>query len=1020
MSKEYFVREEKQNDIYTDKIWYAKWQKIFKKNTASIISEVQKSQKLSKRMGYYHYPKYSEISDYNMECNVEIENYVEVFCKSESNKMLFTSYYRQALYLGTLTLKNKIDNQNSYTSLIYGDFLRILFRELEAVSVRNIIHELHVCKDEGLLQGSNPVEEYEYYQDHYLEDHEYRKLLSEKYPVMDSCIFKTIDKVTDNVTTVIKNFTHDLPEIQEKILKSKSAGKLQKINGGIADTHKGGKNVLELILDTGMRIIYKPHSVKNEVEFQKWIKFYSSKLNLTYYQPVIIEKDGYGWEECVSYKVCSKAEEISRFYYRMGISLFIAYVFQTNDLHFENIIVHGENPVFVDIEAITKCRNNMSDMSANEKIQEIIKESVMATGILPSYHWHNSLGTGVDVSAMGQEEYQKMPIKIPVVSHPFTSDICITYRYGEIRGDKNIVRLDGEKVTAEKYTKEVMQGFKDAYQYAVHHKQELKSEVIKEGNLISRYLLNDTQKYSMVLTGSYHPSLMMDEADREMYMHVLWNENDELTSKRKVILQCEIEDLLQGDIPCFEVRLCDRELYWHDKAIIHEYLPESPLDGILRKIDGLDLQDREQQLTFIDLAMNMKAHKKNTEFADSETESTKEQIVSSLAERMIQTAFYDKYGHVNWMNYIWDKHGQQGWRAKPCGIYFYDGLAGIAIVFQMLLQSRKMPEVYHRTFDMVVQQLQEYTETVSTDLKKAESTNSGLYNGEASVMWAYLLLYQLTDDKAYLQLGKKHAGIVQEIAMKDSGADLLDGKAGAIKGLLQLYEICKEKKYLVWAEKIEEKLADEAIKTNQEMAWKPVDMEHPLLGMAHGNAGISEAYRMLYACTGFEDYYNKLEKVVRYEHNRFDKETGEWNDYRNPQNPKVSKNVPIAWCHGSGGILLSRLRLKKMQLNPVLEQMVNEDIKRALRKIEKNYAREERCLCHGMCGNKIILEAGRADLCNIDSKRSGIALEDDTMFQKHYMNVTNIQEKYNIGMMSGFGGVLGFSVCNLITEHDIL
>ncbi|MFR0985989.1 MAG: DUF4135 domain-containing protein [Frisingicoccus sp.] len=38
----------------------------------------------------------------------------------------------------------------------------------------------------------------------------------------------------------------------------------------------------------------------------------------------------------------------------------------------------------------------------------------------------------------------------------------------------------------------------------------------------SRYLIADTQRYSMLLSSSYHPSLLMKDGEREKFLDLLW------------------------------------------------------------------------------------------------------------------------------------------------------------------------------------------------------------------------------------------------------------------------------------------------------------------------------------------------------------------------------------------------------------------------------------------------------------------------------------------------------------------
>ena len=50
----------------------------------------------------------------------------------------------------------------------------------------------------------------------------------------------------------------------------------------------------------------------------------------------------------------------------MGIIICVNYILRTNDLHYENIIAHGEFPVIVDLETIMTNDHVKQENSATE------------------------------------------------------------------------------------------------------------------------------------------------------------------------------------------------------------------------------------------------------------------------------------------------------------------------------------------------------------------------------------------------------------------------------------------------------------------------------------------------------------------------------------------------------------------------------------------------------------------------------------------------------------------------------
>ena len=179
-----------------------------------------------------------------------------------------------------------------------------------------------------------------------------------------------------------------------------------------------------------------------------------------------LSRQTYGWEENIENKSCNTKEEIERYYFRLGIHLFLGYALGATDLHGENIVAYGEHPVIIDMETypgyITKNSGSSTEEKAEIKIREKIMTSVLNTGILPVLTW----GTGnnrVLMSAVNMHGKIRTPFKMPVVKDDKTSNIHIEYEQVEFEIKECIVRLNGEVVNSEEYTGEIIRGFRMAY-----------------------------------------------------------------------------------------------------------------------------------------------------------------------------------------------------------------------------------------------------------------------------------------------------------------------------------------------------------------------------------------------------------------------------------------------------------------------------------------------------------------------------------------------------------------------------
>ena len=144
--------------------------------------------------------------------------------------------------------------------------------------------------------------------------------------------------------------------------------------------------------------------------------------------------------------------------------------------------------------------------------------------------------------------------------------------------------------------------------------------------------------------------------------------------------------------------------------------------------------------------------------------------------------------------------------------------------------------------------------------------------------------------------------------------------------------------------------------------WRGAE-KTPLCGMAHGNSGIMIALCRLYGITGEQRYYDLCLRGLDYEDSMYEEKFHDWKDLREESVRKgQSGEQETAWCHGAGGIALSRKLMMDALEDQVSEETADlcgrleKDIKRAMPAISKHFLKEGMCICHGTMGNYRILE----------------------------------------------------------------
>ena len=83
----------------------------------------------------------------------------------------------------------------------------------------------------------------------------------------------------------------------------------------------------------------------------------------------------------------------------------------------------------------------------------------------------------------------------------------IEYQYPVSKKAQNLAVLEGEFYEPYLYKKQILYGFTCAYRQVLAHKNIFWDLLKPLAQNKSRYLIVDTQRYSMLLSSSYHPSL---------------------------------------------------------------------------------------------------------------------------------------------------------------------------------------------------------------------------------------------------------------------------------------------------------------------------------------------------------------------------------------------------------------------------------------------------------------------------------------------------------------------------------
>lgn len=125
------------------------------------------------------------------------------------------------------------------------------------------------------------------------------------------------------------------------------------IHPGLSDPHDGGRTVTLIEFSGNRRVIYKPRSSHGEQLWSAALGWLNRNgIVCSFRKPDLIPRKNFCWMEFLRAKSCRSLTEVRLFYFRWGAQTALAEILAASDLHRENWIAAGSQPVLVDAEAI--------------------------------------------------------------------------------------------------------------------------------------------------------------------------------------------------------------------------------------------------------------------------------------------------------------------------------------------------------------------------------------------------------------------------------------------------------------------------------------------------------------------------------------------------------------------------------------------------------------------------------------------------------------------------------------------
>ncbi|NUR96926.1 MAG: type 2 lantipeptide synthetase LanM [Kribbellaceae bacterium] len=718
-----------------------------------------------------------------------------------------------------------------HSGVLAEAFLQRLGLRLVKLAARTLVLELARARDRGELAGDTPAARFLDFTHRLVGGSELAEFLA-AYPVLARVLGESCRQGVEGHLELLARLAEDRESLVTGLLNGRDPGALTAIEPG-GDPHRGGRCTAILTFENGQRLVYKPRPLELHQHFNVFVDWLNVKTALGIRTVRLLPRDGYGWLEYVAHAPCHDAADVRRFYQRQGALLALLYVLDGTDMHFENLIAAGDQPVLVDVETLFHPSHTPMNALGNDPAQRSLLASVYRTALLPMLV---SSEHGIaDLSGLGGDAGSAAPMSEVAWADAGLDSMHLVRRPGQTRRAANRPVLDGQLTEPREYEIAVLTGFRSAYQAIAWHRDEF----LGPDGLLARcatdqvrFVPRSTRLYTSLLDESTHPDALRDAAGRSRLLDLLWDADESL----RAIVPYELADLWAGDVPLFTVQPNSRDVWSSDGTRVADVLTTDGLSAVEEKVRNLGDVDEHRQTWLISATLATRPepirHTSTVTRPHVGTdEADPERLLAAatdIADEIVAQVISERDGAANWLGLeLLDDHH---WAVNPMGAGLSNGYTGTAL-FLAQVGALTGANLYSELARDAIRPIPRLLEALAGDPESAQLIGPG-YHGLGGISYGLHQLAGLLDDphlntwlEASLEIGER---LVADPTEFPSYAE------GAAGGLAAMQAIAG----FPAADRLAERYADHLVATVESGLRGRVAADH---GFARGYQGIAWA-----------------------------------------------------------------------------------------------------------------------------------------------------------------------------------
>jgi type 2 lantibiotic biosynthesis protein LanM len=891
---------------------------------------------------------------------------------------------------------------------VSAEFSARLGRRLAEPAARTVVLELHRAREAGRLTGADPRTRFADFVRRTGGRRDLSRLVAD-YPVLARLLAQLCLQTSDATAEVLERYRADRDALRATLFDGSDPGPVVEVDLGQGDTHDRGRSVAKLRFASGARVVYKPRSTAQHAPLDRMIRWLNGKVaDLELRTLATLDRPGYGWVEHVERRPCDEDSDVDRFYRRQGALLALLHAVEGVDMHCENLIACGDQPVLVDVETLLHPSVPPATTAGSDPAAVMFAASVHRTCVLPQPMFGES--GALDVSALGGSSGGTYPTDCVTWADPCTDTMRLVRRPQPYAGADNLPRRAGADADPGAYEAALLSGFRTGYDAITAYRHELLAPggpLSACGEAQLRLIARPTRLYGTLLEESTHPELLRDALDRDAVLAALHleSEGDDL---RQRLVEAEIADLWQGDVPLFRHRPARRHAWTSDGTRLTDLLARSGLQSAHEKVRSMSEVGRHQQEWLISSALAV--HRSRPQAHRSGARSPLAPPVAAVAEQRLTAAAcgiadeivgraVHRGDRANWLGM--EPVDGAHWSVLPMGAGLAHGYIGPALFLAQLGALTGVARYTELAAD-AVRALPLLTRALADDPRLARAVGIGGFHGLGGLCYALARLGTLLggsagDGLADALTAWTSAGAAT--AEEDAGATgLCDGTAGALAAALAVHRETGHPHAASLADDFAARLlpAAEAHLAAPGGAPSPCGGGSPY-GFADGLAGVGWALARYAARDGRRTRYADVARAV----------------HRKALERARRADDDHSWCSGMAGALLPAL-----ELGPA-DAASSGDVGHWLERLAATPVRADLSLCHGELGALEALHllriAGNTGAGDLLTHRSGLVLG---ALDQGGPRCGTPEGTHTPGLLSGLAGI-GYTLLRLGADQHV-